>query len=66
MNKFLFHDTLVAWLYYLILPLIGLITYKWFRTLKVFKTKRVLSKMNLSSLLAKRSELIQRIDSLIP
>jgi hypothetical protein len=66
MNKFLFHDTLVAWIYYLILPLIGLITYKWFRTFKVFKTKRVLSKMNLNSLLAKRSELIQRIETLLP
>lgn len=66
LHKFVFHNAYISWAYLLLLPVIGLITYYWFRRLKEYKTKKVLQKTDLSSILNKRSELMERIDTLIP
>jgi hypothetical protein len=66
LNIFLVHNGLVSLAYFLVLPLIGLITYHWFRKLKDYRTKQALQKTDLASLVKKRAELIGRINELIP
>lgn len=66
LNKYLIHNALISWSYFLILPFIGLITYLWFKELKNYKSKKILQKMDLSAMLAKRTTLVQKIDTLIP
>lgn len=66
LQKLLFHNVLISWIYFLILPIVGVITYSWFRKLKDFKSKKVLQKLDLSSFVKKRNELLEKISDLIP
>ncbi|NRA13738.1 MAG: 1-acyl-sn-glycerol-3-phosphate acyltransferase [Crocinitomicaceae bacterium] len=51
----------LAFLYYVLIALFGLLAYIWFSALKSFKTKRVIKKTDLSKLIAKRDDLESRI-----
>lgn len=66
MNRFLIHNGWIALAYYLLLPIAGCLTYYWFKTLPVYKTKRILAKKDLSAVVQKRSQLLDKIDALIP
>ncbi|MFN5415695.1 MAG: 1-acyl-sn-glycerol-3-phosphate acyltransferase [Flavobacteriia bacterium] len=66
LDKFIIHNSLIAWVYFFISPFIGLITYLWFRELKMYKTKKILAKMDLSAILKRRENLVTKIENLIP
>lgn len=66
LDVFIFHNGIIAWAYYLLLPLIGWITYLWFQKLRDYRIKKELQKSDLSSLLQKRTELIEKIGEIIP
>lgn len=68
---FLFHDLIVAsyWLgfiYYALIGLFGLSAYMWFRNMMRFKEKGHIRTLDLSNLLSKRAELIEKIHRTIP
>jgi hypothetical protein len=66
LNKLFINNGLISLAYFLVLPLVGIITYYWFEKLKLFKTKNKLNKLNLSSVIEKRKNLISKIDLLCP
>lgn len=66
LNSFLINNSLLSLVYFLILPLIGFITYKWFDLIKHIQTKSMIKKMDLNSIINKRKELIKKIDGLCP
>ncbi len=66
LNSFLIKNASFSWVYYFILPIFGLFTYKWFQVFKDYKSKKKLSKVNLKSILEKRANLILKIDALCP
>ncbi|MGV3632114.1 MAG: 1-acyl-sn-glycerol-3-phosphate acyltransferase [Bacteroidota bacterium] len=66
LNAWLIYNGPLSLCYFLMLPFIGLITYYWFRRLKDYRTKKALQKTDLASVVKKRSELLERIDTLVP
>ena len=66
LNHFLIHSWLIALIYYFISPVIGMITYEWFRILKTYKQKKACMNDDHSEVMKMRNELIERIDRLIP
>jgi 1-acyl-sn-glycerol-3-phosphate acyltransferase len=64
LNYFVIKNGLISLGIYLILPIFGRISYGWKRTLKTYLTKKKLQKADLSSILDKRSKLIEKIDNL--
>lgn len=66
LSHFVIHSGLIAFIYYLLCPLLGVITYEWFRLLKDFQDKKRLKKKKLENLLQTRKELLERIENLIP
>lgn len=65
LNHFLFHSGLVALTYFLICPIIGMITYEWFVIRKTWLKKRRLKKYDFSELLRKREDLLVDIKRLV-
>jgi len=55
------HTVLFAWIYYLIVPLFGLIAYRSFHFMKSIKDLKALKKTNYQAIVAERANLIQRI-----
>lgn len=55
------HTVLFAWIYYLIVPLFGLIAYRSFHFMKSIKDLKALKKTNYQAIVAERTSLIQRI-----
>ena len=66
LDNLLIHNALISVSYFLLLPFIGVITYYWFRTLKDYEARKKLQKTNLSALLEKRKDLLERINILLP
>lgn len=66
MDKYLINNSLISWIYFLISPLIGLLTYHWFKILKTYKTKQKLKNIDLSSILLKRNQLIEKLNEIVP
>jgi hypothetical protein len=68
---FLIHNLIYPsyWLgffYYLLIGIFGLAAYMWFRNYIRFKEKGIISKMDLTKILQKRSELLEKIHNQIP
>jgi 1-acyl-sn-glycerol-3-phosphate acyltransferase len=56
-----------AWLYYLLLPVIGIATYRWFTVLSEFKKVFSLKKdSEINKLLQTRTQLLEKIKKLVP
>lgn len=65
LNHFFIHSSLIAFCYYMFCPILGLLTYEWFRILHDVKAKKRLRKMKLDDLLTQRKSLMQRAESLV-
>ena len=67
LNKFWIHNSWISFGVYLILPLFGVLAYKFMLTFRELKEKIKLKKLELSELVNKRKELLikisERIDS---
>ncbi|MES2588490.1 MAG: 1-acyl-sn-glycerol-3-phosphate acyltransferase [Bacteroidota bacterium] len=66
LNLFVIKNAYISLGYYLILPILGRLSYSWKEILKHYLTKKKLKKVNLSSMIEKRKNLIERIDLLCP
>jgi hypothetical protein len=65
-NKIYIHDFIVSLSIYLCLPFIGIFAYKWVKIYNELKIRLKLNRNNLIDLLAKRNEILIRINELIP
>ncbi len=60
------HTTLFTWIYFLIIPLFGVIAYQSFKVLKNSKDMRRIQKMDKESMVSERTKLIERIKVFYP
>jgi hypothetical protein len=64
--KFVYPSYWLGFLYYASIGLFGLALYAWFKSYKVLQINKKLEKQDLSKIISKRIELLERINSLIP
>lgn len=62
LNKLFFHSAYISWMYFLILPIVGLITYLFIRNLSDLLSRRMTSIGMLNPLVRQRKELIELIN----
>ena len=62
LNKLFFHSAYISWIYFLILPIVGLITYLFIRNLSDLLSRRMTSIGMLNPLVRQRKELIELIN----
>jgi hypothetical protein len=65
-EAFIYPSYWLGFVYYAFIGLFGLAAYMWFINLKRFKEKGIVSKADLSKLIAKRNELLAKIKTEIP
>jgi len=67
LNKTLFHNTAVAWIYFFTVPMLsGIIAYRAIHRFKDYQVKSKLEKQDMSKLLQLRKDIIEKIERLIP
>lgn len=66
LNFLIIKNTYISLIYYFMLPIAGRISYSWFRILKRYKVKTNLQKIDLTKIMDKRKQLIEKIDLIYP
>lgn len=64
-NKFLIHNGWISFSIYMLLPLVGILAYRWMKLAHELQEKKRMSNMNVAELLEKRKDLLNRIGKLI-
>lgn len=65
-DSYLIHHFWISLGIYLLLPFVGIVAYKWMNLFREFKEKKRLAKTNVSELIEKRKDLLDKIEKLIP
>lgn len=65
LNKFLIHNGWISFGLYMLLPIIGIICYKWKNNFEELKKRKKLAKLDLSELIERRKSLVDRIEKII-
>lgn len=65
-HAFVYPSYWLGFIYYLLIGLFGLAAYMWFRNYIRYKEKGILSKMDLTKILQKRTDLLEKIHDQIP